>query len=404
MMPTLCRDCCELNHLGASTCPGCGSTWLVAHEEIGDLAIAHIDCDAFYASVEKRDRPRLKDQPVIVGHPGGRGVVTTACYVARQYGVRSAMAMFQAMELCPRATVIAPDMAKYKRVGHQIREIMRAATPIIEPVSLDEAYLDLTDPHRLADGTPAEALARIARDVEIEVGITVSVGLAPNKLLAKLASERNKPRGFSVIGRGEAREFLARLAVGKINGVGPATARRLEAGGIKTIGDLQQLSESELVVRFGRFGRRLAQFSIGEDERSVTPDRPTKSISAEDTFARDTAKAADLLAEARRLSERVASHLVRQQLAAGTVTVKLKTARFAVLTRSRRLPVPTQKAATLFEAARPLIEREADGRAFRLIGIGADRLAPAAEADPPDLFGGSGVSGAPSRKETGERR
>ena len=387
MTPSLCRDCCELNHLGGSTCPGCGSAWLVAHDEIADLAIAHIDCDAFYASVEKRDRPRLKDQPVIVGHPGGRGVVTTACYVARQYGVRSAMAMFQAMELCPRATVIAPDMAKYKRVGYQIRDIMRAATPVIEPVSLDEAYLDLADPHRLADGTPAEALARIARDVEIEVGITVSVGLAPNKLLAKLASERNKPRGFSVIGRGEAREFLARLAVGKINGVGPATARRLEAGGIKTIGDLQQLSESELVVRFGRFGRRLAQFAVGDDERAVTPDRPTKSISAEDTFARDTAKLADLLAEAKRLSERVASHLVRQQLAAGTVTVKLKTARFALLTRSRRLPVPTQKAAALFEAARPLIEREADGRAFRLIGIGADRLVPSAEADPPGLFG-----------------
>jgi len=385
----LCRDCCELHDAATGLpCPGCGSSWLVAHEEIAGLAIAHIDCDAFYASVEKRDRPRLKDQPVIVGHPGGRGVVTTACYVARRYGVRSAMAMFKALEMCPQATVIPPDMGKYKRVSNHIRDIMRAATPVIEPVSLDEAYLDLSDPNRLADGTPAEALARIARDVEIEVGITVSVGLAPNKLLAKLASEREKPRGFSVIGRAEARGFLARLPVAKINGVGPATARRLEAGGIKSIADLQHLPESELVIRFGRFGRRLAQFAAGDDERAVTPDRPTKSISAEDTFARDTSKVADLLAEARRLCERVAGSLVRQRLAAGTVTVKLKTARFTLLTRSRRMAEPTQRAAVMFEAARPLIEREADGRAFRLIGIGADRLVPEAEADPPDLFGG----------------
>ena len=387
MTTFLCRHCCELDFEGGAACASCGSTWLVRHNELADLAIAHIDCDAFYASVEKRDRPRLKELPVIVGHPGGRGVVTTACYVARQYGVRSAMPMFRAVELCPKATVIAPDMAKYKRVGYQIRDIMRGATEVIEPVSLDEAYLDLTDAHRIGGGAPAEALARIARDVEIEVGITVSIGLAPNKLLAKLASERDKPRGFSVIGRGEAYDFLSALPVGKINGVGPATAARLEAGGIVTIGDLQQLSESELLVRFGRFGRRLAQFALGEDTRAVTPDRETKSISAEDTFRRDKSKAADLLAEALPLAERVASQLVKNGLAAGTVVVKLKTAKFVALTRSRKLAVPTQKASVLFEAARPLIEREADGRLFRLIGIGADRLVPAEEADPPDLFG-----------------
>ena len=357
------------------------------HDELADLGIAHIDCDAFYASVEKRDRPRLKELPVIVGHAGGRGVVTTACYVARRYGVRSAMPMFIALELCPKATVIAPDMAKYKRVGYQIRDIMRSATEVIEPVSLDEAYLDLTHPNRIGPDTAAEALSRIARDVEIEVGITVSVGLAPNKLLAKLASERDKPRGFSVIGRGEAYDFLSKLPVGKINGVGPATAARLEAGGIVSVADLQRLSESELLVRFGRFGRRLAQFASGEDDRRVTPDRETKSISAEDTFRRDKSDAADLLSEARPLAERVAGQLVRNGLAAGTVVVKLKTATFALLTRSRKLTVPTQKAEVLFEAARPLIEREADGRLFRLIGIGADRLVPAEEADPPDLFG-----------------
>lgn len=387
MTPALCRDCCELTHGADATCLGCGSGWMLRHGELADLEIAHIDCDAFYASVEKRDRPKLKDQPVIVGHPGGRGVVTTACYIARQYGVRSAMPMFKAIELCPRATVIPPDMSKYKRVSHHIREIMRAATPVIEPVSLDEAYLDLSEPHRTAAGPPAEALARVARDVEIEVGITVSIGLAPNKFLAKLASELDKPRGFSVIGQAEARAFLARLAVGKINGVGPAMVQRLEAGGIRTIGDLQHLSPSELLGRFGKFGRRLVHYANGDDDRAVTPDRPTKSISAEDTFSRDTAKVSDLLAEAKRLSERVAGNLVRNGLAAGTVVVKLKTSQFALLSRHRRLAVPTQKAEVLFEASRPLIEKEADGRAFRLIGIGADRLVPADEADPPDLFG-----------------
>jgi DNA polymerase-4 len=384
--PTLCRDCCTLTTAAEEACPNCGSGWLVQHGELADLCIAHIDCDAFYASVEKRDRPKLKDQPVIVGGLGGRGVVTTACYVARRFGVRSAMPMFKARLLCPEAVVIPPDMGKYKRVSSAIREIMRAATSVIEPVSLDEAYLDLSLEHRTAPDTPAEALARIARDVEIEVGITVSVGLAPNKLLAKLASEQAKPRGFSVIGRAQAVRFLASLPVGKINGVGPATARRLEAGGIVTVGDLQRLTESELVVRFGRFGRTLARYAVGEDAREVTPDRQTKSISAEDTFARDTAKAEDLIAEAGRLGERVARQLQRHQLAAGTVTVKLKTARFKLITRSRKLPVPTQKASRLLAAARPLIEREADGRLFRLIGIGADALVPAAEADPPDLF------------------
>ena len=387
MTASLCRHCCALHGAVADACPDCGSAWLVAHDELHTLDIAHIDCDAFYASVEKRDRPRLKDVPVIVGHPGGRGVVTTACYVARQYGVRSAMPMFQALERCPKATVIPPDMGKYKRVGYQVRDIMRGETAVIEPVSLDEAYLDLSPVHRVGPGTAAEALARIARDVEIEVGITVSVGLAPNKMLAKLASERDKPRGFSVIGRGEAFDYLGKLRVGKINGVGPATARRLEAGGIVTIGDLQALSESELVIRFGRFGRQLHAYAMGEDGRRVEPHRETKSISAEDTFRRDKAGPDELLAEAGPLAERVAGQLAKYNLAAGAVVVKLKTAKFTLLTRSRKLSVPTQKASVLFEAARPLIEREADGRLFRLIGIGADRLVPGEEADPPDLFG-----------------
>ena len=372
---------------GASRCPGCGSARLVSHAELGSLTIAHIDCDAFYASVEKRDRPEFEDEPLIVGHAGGRGVVTTACYIARRFGVRSAMPMFQALERCPGAVVIAPDMAKYKAVSAAIRGIFLDATPVIEPVSLDEAYLDLAAEHRIGGAPAASALALIGARVEAEVGISVSIGLSANKFLAKLASEMRKPRGFSVIGAAEARALLAPLPVAKINGVGAMTAARLEAGGIRSIGDLQGLSEMQLVTRFGKLGRRLALFAHGLDDRRVTPDRATKSISAETTFRLDTGDPGVLVETARGLCERVAANLARKDLAGGTVVLKLKTSDFKLLTRSRRLEVPTQRATVLLEAALRLVEREADGRRrFRLIGIGADELVPAAAADPPDLF------------------
>jgi DNA polymerase-4 len=371
----------------ADACGRCGSRRLVAHVELEALAIGHIDCDAFYASVEKRDRPELRDQPLIVGHAGGRGVVTTACYIARKYGVRSAMPMFKAMDLCPNAVVLTPDMGKYKRVSSEIRAIFDAETPTVEPLSLDEAYLDLSPEHRQAAGPPAVSLARIAHRVEREVGITVSIGLSCNKFLAKLASELEKPRGFSVIGAGEAKTFLAPLSVRKINGVGSATAARLEANGIMTIGQLQALSEVQLVTQYGKLGRRLALFAHGQDDRSVTPHRATKSISAETTFRHDTGSEDELCAVAYPLGERVAEQLRRKGLACATVVLKLKTSNFQILTRSQRLPHPTQRADAILEAALHLIGKEADGRTFRLIGIGASELRPAAEADPPDLFG-----------------
>ena len=371
----------------SAACPRCGGARLVAHPELGVLGIAHIDCDAFYASVEKRDRPAIREQPLIVGHPGGRGVVTTACYLARTFGVRSAMPMFKALELCPKAIVIAPEMSKYKAVSAAIRTIMLSATSIIEPVSLDEAYLDLTDEWRTEAPPAAEALATIAARVEREVGITVSIGLAPNKFLAKLASELRKPRGFSVIGAAEAKAFLAPLPVRKINGVGEAMARRLEAGGARTIGDLQAMTEMQLTTQYGRFGRRLASFAHGEDERQVVPYRPTKSISAETTFSRDTGSPAQLIAVLGPLCDRVAASLVRKELAGGVVVVKLKTSDFRLLTRNRRLAMPTQRGRVLLEHAARLVEKEADGRTFRLIGVGVDDLRPATEADPPDLFG-----------------
>lgn len=385
-MPTLCRDCCEMAETADDTCGRCGSTRLVAHIEIEDLGIAHIDCDAFYASVEKRDRPELRNVPVLVGGAGGRGVVTTACYIARQSGARSAMPMFQALELCPNATVVPPDMAKYKRVSEQIRVIFGAATSVIEPLSLDEAYLDLTDDYRTEAPPAAEALATIAARIEREVGITVSIGLSCNKFLAKLASDFGKPRGFSIIGREEAKDVLTPLSVRKIHGVGAVTARRMEAGGLATIGDLQNLTERELTARFGKFGTRLAQFSHGRDERRVTPWRPTKSISAETTFRTDTGSAERLREIAAPLCARVAAHLVRKGLAGRSVVLKLKTSDFHILTRTRTFTHPTQREDLIRTSIYAMIDKEADGRTFRLIGVGAADLDEATDSDPADLF------------------
>jgi DNA polymerase IV len=388
-MRALCRECCEIINGSPAACELCGSARLVAHAEIEALTTAHIDCDAFYASVEKRDRPEIRDQPLIVGHAGGRGVVTTACYIARKFGVRSAMPMFKAMEACPQAVVLPPDMMKYKTVSLAIRDIFLAATDIIEPVSLDEAYLDLSEDHRHDGPTAASALAWISKRVVREVGITVSIGLAPNKFLAKLASEMQKPEGFSVVGQAEARSLLAPMSIRKINGVGPATASRMEAQGFTTIGDLQVLSPQDITARFGSFGKRLAQYAQGHDDRTVTPSRPTKSISAEDTFRKDISNEAQLVAEAALLSPKVAAALVRKGLAGQTIVLKLKTHDFKLSTRHLRLAHPTQRAELIQRAVATLLAREADGRFFRLIGVGVADLCAAQEADPPDLFRGA---------------
>ena len=388
MVFTLCRECLEISEGKQGNCPACGSPGFISHAELGALTTTHIDCDAFYASVEKRDDPSLRDKPLIVGHAGGRGVVTTACYIARQYGPRSAMPMFKALKLCPDAVVIAPNMAKYRGVSREIRAIFMAATPVIEPVSLDEAYLDLDDGVRLDSRPAARSVAKIAQRIEEEVGITVSIGLSYNKFLSKLASDFDKPRGFSVIGRAEAKSFLAPLSVRKINGVGETTGKRMEENDISTIGHLQSLSEARLVSQFGKFGRRLAKYAKGEDERKVTPRRAAKSVSAETTFASDIRSAAQLCQAVRPLCERVAERLMRGDIAGATVVLKLKTHDFRVLTRNHSLPHPTQRAKVVYRCVVPMIEREADGRAFRLIGVGVSELCPSTRADPPDLFQG----------------
>jgi len=388
MTPVLCRDCGALAALTAipERCAECGSPRLVAHAELADLAIAHIDCDAFYATVEKRDRPDLAERPVIVGG-GTRGVVLACCYVARLYGVRSAMPMFKALAACPDAVVIRPDMAKYREVGRAVRSEMARLTPLVEPLSIDEAFLDLGGTAGLHGAAPAQLLAALTRRVETELGITVSIGLSYNKFLAKLASELDKPRGFAVIGRAEARGFLADKPVGWLWGVGGAMQRRLAADGITRIGQLGALDERDLAARYGRIGLRLGRLARGEDGRHVDPGGLTKSISAETTFAQDEADAAALAHRLWPLCEKVAARLKEARLAAGTVTLKLKTADFRLRTRSRSLADPTQLADTLFQAADRLLKGEADGvTRFRLIGVGADRLADAAKADLPDLF------------------
>jgi DNA polymerase-4 len=383
-MPGLCRDCLRRLDSNGIACDHCGSARTVHHAELFALTIAHVDCDAFYASVEKRDRPELADQPVIVGG-GRRGVVTAACYVARIYGVRSAMPMFKALKACPAATVIKPDFRKYVTAGRQIRQLMQRLTPLVQPLSIDEAVLDLAGTEALHRAPPAAALAGFAATVEREVGVTVSIGLAPNRLLAKIAADRDKPRGFAVIGRSDAASLLAAEPVGVLPGIGPAFGRRLAARGIVTIGQLQALGDRAARERLGHDGLALVRRARGEDDRSVDPGRETKSISAETTFDRDLSDAVDLEVPLWRLAEKIGRRLRENDLAAAGVVLKLKTADFRLRTRATRLRQPSMLPDVLFAAARSLLAREATGTPFRLVGIGANPLAPGDEADRGDL-------------------
>ncbi|MGG5819008.1 DNA polymerase IV [Falsiroseomonas sp. HW251] len=382
-MPALCRDCDMAAEQRFSRCPSCGSRRVVAHPELFALSVAHVDCDAFYASVEKRDRPELATKPVIVGG-GKRGVVSAACYVARTRGVRSAMPMFKALAACPDAVVIKPDMAKYVAVAREVRALMEALTPLVQPLSIDEAVLDLAGTEALHRAPPAVTLARFARAVERDIRITVSIGLARNRLLAKLAAERDKPRGFAVLGA-EAVHWLADQPVSLLPGVGPAFARKLNAAGFTRLGQIAALDPREAARRFGEEGPALAARARGEDARRVSPDRETKSISAETTFDTDLRLQAELEAPLWRLCEKLARRLKEQDFAAGGVVLKLKTAGFEVRSRHARLAQPTRLPETLFRAAQPLLAKEATGTAFRLIGIGAQPLVPGEQADLPDL-------------------
>jgi len=395
-MKALCRDCFWTGDQKPGRCPACGSPRLVGHPELDRLTLAHLDCDAFYASVEKRDRPELRDVPVIVGG-GRRGVAATCCYIARMSGVRSAMPMFQALTLCPKAVVLSPDFPKYRAESRRVMQTLGALTPLVQPLSLDEAWLDLSGTERLNGGPAALTLARAQARIEAEIGITVSIGLAANKFLAKIASEQDKPRGFSVIGAEEAQGFLAPRPVSILPGVGPAFARALNAAGFRTVGDLAQAEAKDLASRFGAHGLRLHDLAHGRDSRIVDPDQARKSVSAEITFEDDASALATLEDRLWPLCERVAKQARDAGIAGRTVTLKLKTADFRQLTRRRTLPAPTQTARTLFAEGRELLAAEARGERFRLIGIGLSGLADAAEAAE-DLFAGD-----ETRARKGER-
>jgi DNA polymerase-4 len=384
-MAGFCRDCrCDLAEAG-TRCPACGSPKVLRHPELDALAVAHVDCDAFYATIEKRDDPSLADQPVIVGGRR-RGVVLTCCYVARTYGVRSAMPMFEARRLCPSAAVVRPDMEKYARTGAQVRTFMRDLTPLVEPVSIDEAFMDLSGTARLHGTSPAKSLAGFATRVEREIGITVSIGLSCNKFLAKIASDLDKPRGFAVIGAAEAAAFLATRPVTQIFGVGKVAQARLAADGFRTVGDLQRAGEAELTRRYGAEGTRLARLARGIDDRPVSAERETKSISAETTCDADIGDFRQLELRLWRLAEKVSARLKGGELAGATVTLKLKTADFRLRTRAQSFGQPTQLAAKIFACGRELLARETDGTKYRLIGIGVSALVPAAGGDFADLI------------------
>jgi DNA polymerase-4 len=380
-----CRDCLGDLDFAARRCGECGSPRLIRHPALPSLTIAHIDCDAFYATVEKRDNPAIADKPVIIGG-GKRGVVSAACYISRTFGVRSAMPMFKALALCPSAIVIRPDMAKYVRVGREVRHAMQALTPLVEPLSIDEAFLDLSGTQRVHGMIPAKVLARFAREVERDLGITVSVGLSCNKFLAKIASDMDKPRGFAALDAVEARAMLAGKPVGFIFGVGPATEQRLAQRGFRTIADLQRADEIELMKQFSAEGRRLWRLARGIDDRSVVPDRGAKTISNETTFDTDIADFTTLEKTLWRLSEKVSSRLKSSELAGSTITLKLKTADFRQRTRSQSIQAATQLAAKIFAISREMLAKEIDGTAFRLIGTGVSALRAGSPGDDTDML------------------
>ncbi|MDD9921058.1 MAG: DNA polymerase IV [Boseongicola sp.] len=378
-MPALCRDCLTTFEDG-SRCPSCGRPRVISHPELFDLSIAHMDCDAFYASVEKRDDPSLRDKPVIIGG-GRRGVVSTACYIARIRGVRSAMPMFQALKLCPDAVVVKGRMSAYAEASREIRAMMDELSPVVEPLSLDEAFMDLTGTARLHGAPPAVMLARLTKRMEDELGLSGSIGLSHNKFLAKVASDLDKPRGFSVIGAAETAEFLHDKPVSLIWGVGTQTKVALEKAGIRSFADLLRWEREDLAARFGSMGDRLWHLARGQDRRRVSAHSPVKSISNETTFGEDTADTDILDGHIWRLSENVADRAKAKDMAGRVVTLKLKRANHSLVTKRTTLTDPTQIADRIYRTARALFDQVSGEGPFRLVGVGISHIGPADTAD-----------------------
>ena len=388
----LCRDCGATGHVGSftpiDTCPSCHSLNIRVHPDLFSLSIAHVDCDAFYASIEKRDNPDLADRPVIVGG-GDRGVVAAACYIARQFGVRSAMPAWQALKKCPDAVVIRPRMAHYVEIGHQVRTKMLSLTPLVQPLSIDEAFLDLAGTQKLHRASPAEALHRLQQDIKRDIGITVSIGLSSTKSLAKMASDRDKPDGFFVIGSAEAEAWLASQPISVLYGIGKSAVMRLNRIGVFTCSDLAKGKVKRISTVLGSQTMMVMNLAKGIDPRPVVADREAKSVSNETTFSQDLSDLKSLETEMEALCLKLSSRLKAKGIAGGTVTLKLKRANHRVITRSRSLPSRIDKAYQLFDIGRDLLIQEVgNDNKFRLLGIGVNNLGKAYEARLFDIDGG----------------
>lgn len=378
-MPAFCRECLTVCK-SKLRCEHCASPRVLKHPELFELSIAHMDCDAFYASIEKRDNPDIADKPVIVGG-GKRGVVSTACYIARINGVHSAMPMFKALKLCPDAVVVPPRMDIYVKVSRQIKKFMSELSPMIEPLSLDEAFIDLTGTEKLHGAPPAIMLARLVKRMEDEIGISGSIGLSHNKFLAKLASDLDKPRGFSIISQRETLDLLAPLPIKKIWGAGPVLQRKLKSDGIQTFADLRRRDLKVLVKRYGTMGNRLWHLARGLDHRSITTREPVKTISKEITFFEDTSDTDLLDGHLWRLAEKVSDRCKARNYAGKTVNLKVKKADFKLLTRSITLNEPTQMTDRIYTNVRQMLNSIIDNAPFRLVGVGISHLTKPEDAD-----------------------
>lgn len=381
----LCRDCDYTSNERMESCPSCASARLIYHPQLDMLTIAHIDCDAFFAAIEKRDNPDLINKPVIVGG-GKRGVVATCCYIARLHGVRSAMPMFKALKACPEAIVVPPRREAYSRASRQIREKLQNLTPLVQMISIDEGYLDLGGTQQINHASPALALSRLAREIEIDIGISISVGLSENKFLAKTASEMDKPRGFAAISLDEAPAFLGPKPINYLHGVGGQLAKKLSNDGYKTVSDLQHAALRDLIGRYGETGLWLHQRAQGVDNRPVRVENERKSVSAERTFNNDISDFARLEDRLWQVCEETSARAKRHGVAGTTITLKLKTKAFRSLTRSTTLANATNLAQTIFRATQPMLRREmGTGQSYRLIGVGLSHLE-TPKGDAPDLI------------------
>jgi len=348
--------------------------------------ILHADMDAFYASVEERDRPELKGQPLIVGGTGGRGVVAAASYAVRRFGVRSAMPMREALARCPHAICVRPRMALYQEISAQVFAIFRDFTPLVEGLSLDEAFLDVTASLRLL-GAPAAIGSEIRRRIRVATELPASVGIGPNKLVAKIASDLGKPDGLFCIGDAELRRVLDPLPIDRLFGIGPKSLPRVHAAGIATFADARRASDEVLWRAFGRYGSAVRALACGIDDRPVSAQREEKSLSAEETFESDIASAAELERRLTRLADRAAARLRAHELAAGRVTLKIRRADFTTYTRQHSLEPPTQDTAAVAAAAQRLLREWRTAQphaALRLLGVGVTDLTVPVQAD---LFG-----------------